>query len=293
CSPCSSKRRAQQAARPVRAALHSSRRDAHQLRHLGDRPVLLVHQPPDLAVGAAGRAEHRGRGDLEVRARGRRLGQVPGGAAALVQQGHGRRPALAQQQGGLVAGDHPEPGGGGTARLVGPGVLPHREERLLQRVLDVVRRQRLAEPGGQPRGMPLKQLAQRHVVTASQARDQLVVVHRLVYCSRRAAGSRSGGKLRLASYAVTVMTCLPRAPPWLNAWCAATMLASGNTPLTTGRSAPEATYPDRSAKMALSGLALNVRMRRDPWMADRPIAASAEADSPTVTIRPFLVSLRR
>jgi hypothetical protein len=40
--------------------------------------------------------------------------------------------------------------------------------------------------------MPVKQLPQRHVVTASQAHDQLVVVHHLVYCTRRAAGSRPG-----------------------------------------------------------------------------------------------------
>jgi hypothetical protein len=42
--------------------------------------------------------------------------------------------------------------------------------------------------------MPVKQLPQRHVVTASQARDQLVVAHHLVYCTRRAAGSRPGEK---------------------------------------------------------------------------------------------------
>ncbi len=60
------------------------------------------------------------------------------------------------------------------------------------------------------------------------------------------------------------MTCLPRVPPRLNAWWASAMPASGKTPLTTGRSAPEATYPARSSRMAVSGLALKVRMRRDP-----------------------------
>jgi hypothetical protein len=47
----------------------------------------------------------------------------------------------------------------------------------LQHVLDVDRGQSLTEPGGQPRGMPGKQLPQRRVIAAGQARDQLVVVH--------------------------------------------------------------------------------------------------------------------
>src|SRR6185437_10450407 len=76
------------------------------------------------------------------------------------------------------------------------------------------------------------------------------------------------------------MTCLPRMPPWLNAWCAAAISASGKTPLTTGRSAPEVTYPARSRSMAVSGLALKVRMRRGPWTADSPIATRVEADKP-------------
>jgi hypothetical protein len=33
----------------------------------------------------------------------------------------------------------------------------------------------------------------------------------------------------------------------------------------------------------VSGLALKVRMRRDPWTVDSPIAARAEADNPTVS----------
>jgi hypothetical protein len=61
--------------------------------------------------------------------------------------------------------------------VVRPRVPPHGQERLLQHVLDVIRRQRAAEPGGQPRGIPGEQLPQRRVITAGQARDQLVVVH--------------------------------------------------------------------------------------------------------------------
>ncbi len=86
-------------------------------------------------------------------------------------------PRLPQQQGGLIPRDHPQPGLGRALGPVGLRVLPHGQERLLQHVLDVVRRQRLTEPGGQPRGMPGKQLPQRRVITAGQARDQLVVVH--------------------------------------------------------------------------------------------------------------------
>jgi len=58
-----------------------------------------------------------------------------------------------------------------------PTVAPSgkaREERLLEHVLDVGRRQRGAQAGGQPRRVPGEQLAQCRVVTAGQALTNLL-----------------------------------------------------------------------------------------------------------------------
>jgi len=85
--------------------------------------------------------------------------------------------AAAQEQRGLPAGDPPQPGAGRVLGLVARCARPGREEGLLQDVLYVGRRQHGAEPGGQDRCVPSEQLAQRPVVTARQARDQLVVIH--------------------------------------------------------------------------------------------------------------------
>jgi hypothetical protein len=50
-----------------RAALHRAGRYPRQLRHLRDRPVLDLHQLPDLTFRTALRAEHRHRlGDLRL-----------------------------------------------------------------------------------------------------------------------------------------------------------------------------------------------------------------------------------
>ena len=96
----------------MRAALHRSLGDAHQLRHLRDRPVFLVQQPPHLAVRAAGRAERR-----VAAARSALASAASAGSAAarlLVQPaGHGR-PARA-------SGAASRPGSARSPRARPPG----------------------------------------------------------------------------------------------------------------------------------------------------------------------------
>jgi hypothetical protein len=149
-------------------------------------------------VGGPGRGDggHReGRADGNGRPGDCPQSRSPGGHrghAGLKEIGkdRGGGASSAKQKRGLTAGYPPQP----AARLllgpVGPGALPHGEEGLLQHVLDVGRRQRGAQPGGQHRRVPCKQLAQCGVVTACQAPDQLVVVHHLFYSTRQQKGSR-------------------------------------------------------------------------------------------------------
>jgi hypothetical protein len=66
-----------------------------------------------------------------------------------------------------------------------------REERLLEHVLDIRRRQRGPQARGQPRRVPHEQLAQRRVVARRQGRDQLVIVHHCIYCTQSRSGSPS------------------------------------------------------------------------------------------------------
>jgi len=68
----------------------------------------------------------------------------------------------------------------------------------LQHVLDVVRRQRLAQARGEPRRVPGEQFPQHRVVAVAVAvalgggdrLDQLVVVHHHIYCTWPGSGSR-------------------------------------------------------------------------------------------------------
>ena len=75
------------------------------------------------------------------------------------------------------------------------------------------------------------------------------------------------------------------------------MSASGYTLSTTGRSAPEVTWPARSRSTAVSGLALKVRMRREPCTLDAAIAARADGrqsdgDHPAALGQPAAVAVQ-
>ncbi len=100
---------AQEAAGTVRAALHRALGDAGQPRHLGDRPVLDVHELPHLAVGRAERAD-RG---CELRTAAARTGRDrPGGrnraAPAVPGSSRSGRARWRARVGGAAA----RPGGG-------------------------------------------------------------------------------------------------------------------------------------------------------------------------------------
>jgi hypothetical protein len=63
----------------------------------------------------------------------------------------------------------------------------------LRRALGLVgfrRRQPGAQAGGKPRRVPDEQFAQCRIVAAGQGRDQVVVVHHLIYCTHGDGGSR-------------------------------------------------------------------------------------------------------
>jgi len=83
----------------------------------------------------------------------------------------------------------PRSAGGRTGQV---SALPHREERLLEHVLDIRRRQRGPQARSQPRRVPHEQLTQRHVIARRQGRDQRIIVHHFIYCSQGRSGSRQG-----------------------------------------------------------------------------------------------------
>jgi len=161
--------------------------NAHQVRHLRDRPVLDVHQLPDLPVRAALGSEDRHRAfQVGTGQRGvRRVPRVP-----LVRRDHrGQhqlgRAAAAQEQRGLAPGDPPDPAGRRAVGTVAARPPPHGQEGLLQHVLGIRGGQHRPQPGRQPWRVPDEQLPQRGVVTARHGRDQLSVVHRFSIAFRR------------------------------------------------------------------------------------------------------------
>jgi len=73
---------------------------------------------------------------------------------------------------------------------------PHRDEGLLQRVLDRVGRHRAPQPRGEPRRVPGKKLPQCPVVTRCDGSYQVFVTHHVYYLCCAGAGFGSVGGVR-------------------------------------------------------------------------------------------------